>query len=52
MKLEEAPDGERIFVDANIFIYHFSRLSAECRSFLRSYQEWKKRYAELSANHK
>ena len=24
MKLEEAPDGGRIFVDANIFIYHFS----------------------------
>jgi uncharacterized protein len=34
MKLEEAPNGGRIFVDANIFIYHFSRLSAECRSFL------------------
>ena len=34
MKLEEVPDGGQIFVDANIFIYHFSRLSAECRSFL------------------
>lgn len=34
MKLEEVPDGGRIFVDANIFIYHFSRLSPECRSFL------------------
>ena len=28
MKLEEVPDGGQIFVDANIFIYHFSRLSA------------------------
>jgi len=34
MKLEEVPNGGQIFVDANIFIYHFSRLSAECRSFL------------------
>ena len=25
MKLEEVPDGGQIFVDANIFIYHFSR---------------------------
>jgi predicted nucleic acid-binding protein len=34
MKLEDVPDGGRIFVDANIFIYHFSRVSSECRSFL------------------
>jgi hypothetical protein len=28
MKLEEVPSGERVFVDANIFIfiYHFTRL--------------------------
>ena len=34
MRLEEVPDGERVFVDANIFIYHFTRLSSECRAFL------------------
>src|SRR6266540_4444852 len=34
MKLEDVADGDRIFVDANILIYHFSRVSAECRSFL------------------
>jgi predicted nucleic acid-binding protein len=34
MKLEEVPSGERVFVDANIFIYHFTRLSSECRAFL------------------
>ena len=33
MKLEQVPNGERIFVDANIFIYHFTQLSAECRAF-------------------
>ena len=34
MKLEEVPSGERVFVDANIFIYHFTRLSSQCRAFL------------------
>ena len=34
MKLDEVPDGTRIFIDANVFIYHFSRVSFECRSFL------------------
>jgi predicted nucleic acid-binding protein len=34
MKLEEALSGARVFIDANIFIYHFTRLSAECRAFL------------------
>ena len=33
MKLEHVPSGERIFVAANIFIYHFTQLSAECRAF-------------------
>jgi predicted nucleic acid-binding protein len=33
MTLEQVPNGERIFVDAHIFIYHFTRLSAECRAF-------------------
>ena len=33
MRLDQLPSGERVFVAANIFIYHFSRLSAECRTF-------------------
>jgi predicted nucleic acid-binding protein len=35
MKLEDLPDGARVFVDANILIYHFSGISAECRAFLQ-----------------
>jgi predicted nucleic acid-binding protein len=35
MRLEDLPAGERIFVDANILIYHFSGLSPECRAFLQ-----------------
>ena len=35
MKLEELPDGARIFVDANILIYHFSGTSLECQAFLQ-----------------
>ncbi len=34
MNLDDVPQGERIYVDANIFIYHYSRVSNECRSFL------------------
>jgi predicted nucleic acid-binding protein len=34
MKLEDVPDGERLFIDANILIYHFSGVSVECRAFL------------------
>ncbi len=32
--LEQVPAGPRIFVDASIFIYHFSGVSAECKAFL------------------
>ena len=35
MKLDDLPDGTRIFVDANILIYHFSGISLECRAFLQ-----------------
>jgi predicted nucleic acid-binding protein len=35
MKLEDLPNGARIFVDANILIYHFSGISLECRAFLQ-----------------
>lgn len=34
MRLEDVPEGERVFVDANILIHHFSGTSPECRSFL------------------
>jgi predicted nucleic acid-binding protein len=34
MKLEDLPDGARVFVDANILIYHFAGISVECRAFL------------------
>jgi predicted nucleic acid-binding protein len=35
MKLEDLPEGTRIFVDANILIYHFSGVSLECQAFLQ-----------------
>jgi predicted nucleic acid-binding protein len=35
MKLEDLPEGSSIFVDANIFIYHFSGTSLECQAFLQ-----------------
>ena len=35
MKLEDLSGGTPIFVDANIFIYHFSGISLECRAFLQ-----------------
>ncbi|MGH7961021.1 MAG: hypothetical protein ACRERD_04235 [Candidatus Binatia bacterium] len=34
MRLEDVPEGERLFVDANILIHHFSGTSPECRAFL------------------
>jgi len=35
MKLEDLSGETPIFVDANIFIYHFSGISLECRAFLQ-----------------
>ncbi len=32
--LEQVQAGTRIFIDASIFIYHFSGVSAECRTLL------------------
>lgn len=32
--LAQLPPGERAFIDANIFIYHFTGLSQECTAFL------------------
>ncbi len=34
MKLAEVRDGDRVFIDANIFIYHFGARSLECKTFL------------------
>lgn len=34
MSLNDLPDGASVFVDANIFVYHFSGNSPECRAFL------------------
>ena len=35
MKLDALADGGRIFVDANILIYHFTGVSPECRRLLQ-----------------
>jgi predicted nucleic acid-binding protein len=35
MRLESLPEGARVFVDANIFIYHFSGASLECQAFFQ-----------------
>ncbi len=34
MTLADLQDGDRIFIDANIFIYHFGGRSPECKAFL------------------
>ncbi len=34
LPLTELTAGRRVFIDANIFIYHFTSLSQECSSFL------------------
>jgi predicted nucleic acid-binding protein len=33
--LEHIPDGSRVFLDANVFIYHFTGVSTACRDLLR-----------------
>jgi len=34
LPLTELPAGQTVFIDANIFIYHFTGLSQECSRFL------------------
>ena len=34
LPLTELPAGQTVFIDANIFIYHFTGLSQECSAFL------------------
>jgi predicted nucleic acid-binding protein len=35
MILNDLPRGALVFIDANIFVYHFSGVSAECRTLLK-----------------
>jgi Glycosyl hydrolase family 20, domain 2 len=35
MILNDLPRGAFVFIDANIFVYHFSGVSAECRTLLK-----------------
>lgn len=35
MKLTEIKDNETVFIDANIFIYHFAGASPQCKEFLK-----------------
>jgi predicted nucleic acid-binding protein len=35
MNLSDIPDRSRVFIDANIFIYHFTGVSDQCSDFLR-----------------
>ncbi|KKM12365.1 hypothetical protein SY88_04265 [Clostridiales bacterium PH28_bin88] len=39
MKFDELPAGESIFIDANIFVYHFTGVSEECTRFLSRCEE-------------
>lgn len=34
MTLDALQDGEKVFIDANIFVYHFGKLSTDCKKFL------------------
>ena len=34
LPLQELPAGQTVFIDANIFLYHFTGISQECSSFL------------------
>lgn len=35
MKLTELKSGDTVFIDANIFLYHFTGASKECKEFLK-----------------
>jgi len=39
MKLEEIEPQSEVFIDANIFIYHFTGVSEECSNFLTRCEE-------------
>ncbi len=48
MKLTELKDGQAVFIDANIFIYHFAGASFECKEFLN--QCLNKRISAFTSN--
>ncbi|GFP41484.1 hypothetical protein HKBW3C_00609, partial [Candidatus Hakubella thermalkaliphila] len=35
MRFDELPMAEAAFIDANIFVYHFTGISEECSRFLK-----------------
>ncbi|MBT9170511.1 MAG: hypothetical protein DDT18_00852 [Actinobacteria bacterium] len=35
MRFDELPMAEAVFIDANIFVYHFTGISEECSRFLK-----------------
>lgn len=35
MRLDELKTGDSVFIDANIFLYHFAGVSKECKEFLK-----------------
>ena len=35
MKLNELKTGDSVFIDANIFLYHFTGISNDCKEFLK-----------------
>ena len=39
MKLSDIKSGEAVFIDANIFIYHFTGVSEDCTLFLKRCEE-------------
>lgn len=39
MNLNDLPRGALVFIDANIFVYHFSGVSAECRTLLKRVEQ-------------
>jgi predicted nucleic acid-binding protein len=41
MRFDELPEGDRVLLDANIFIYHFTGISEECSRLLKRCEEEK-----------
>lgn len=35
MTIDNIPKGESVFIDSNIFIYHFTGVADQCTEFLR-----------------
>ncbi len=39
LSLEDLPSGATVFVDANIFVYHFVESSEKCKAFLKQCEQ-------------